>query len=58
MTSSGCWVGGGDMSSKITAEDLWVRSDVIRIVFSLLISSFLGGSIGPPAVRKKVARTP
>jgi hypothetical protein len=34
-----------------------VRSDVIRIAFSLLMSSFLGGPINPQAVREKVART-
>jgi hypothetical protein len=42
----------------LTAEALWVPSDVIRIVFSLLMSSFLGGPISPPAVGEKVARTP
>jgi hypothetical protein len=44
--------------SLLTAKALWVRSDVIRIVFYQLMSSFLGGPIGPPAVREKVARTP
>ncbi len=34
------------------------RSDVIRIVFSLQMSSSLGGLGRPPAVRQKLARTP
>jgi hypothetical protein len=33
-------------------------SDVIRIVFSLLMSPSSGGLRRPPAVRLKVARTP
>jgi hypothetical protein len=63
MTSQWRRGGGGDRCSKVlhgllTAEALWVRSDVIRIIFSLLMSSFIGGPIGPPAVGKKVVRTP
>ncbi len=54
---------GGDRCSKVLGFSrrrpyLCARSDVIRIVFSLLMSSFIGGPIGPPAVGKVAARTP
>jgi len=42
----------------LTAAALSSRSDVIRIVFSLLMSPSLVCWIGPTAVRKKVARVP
>ncbi len=42
----------------LTAAVLSSRSDVIRIVFSLLMSPSLVCWIGPTAVRKKVARVP
>ncbi len=42
----------------LLGEALWVCSNIIRIIFSLLLCSFLGSPIGPPAVREKVARTP
>ena len=44
--------------SLLTAEVLYVRLDVIRIVFSQLMSSSVSGPISPSAVRQKVARTP
>ncbi len=42
----------------LTAAALSSRNDVIRIVFSLLMSPSLVCWIGPTAVRKKVARVP
>jgi hypothetical protein len=42
----------------LTAAAFSSRSDVIRIVFSLLMSPSLVCWIGPTAVRKKVARVP
>ncbi len=42
----------------LTAAALSSRSDVIRIVFSLLMSPSLVCWIGPTVVRKKVARVP
>jgi hypothetical protein len=42
----------------LTAAALSSRSDVIRIVFSLPMSSSLVCRISPTAIRKKVARVP
>ncbi len=52
--------GGGVIEAcrPLTAAALCGRSDVIRTVFSLPMSSSLVCWIGPTAVRKKVARVP
>ncbi len=53
--------GGGRCTEVVLyslVEPYQTRSDVIRIVFSLLMSPSLGGLGRPPAVRWKLAKTP
>ncbi len=60
-TDTYMWVGGRGVMETcrlLTAAALSSRSDVIRIVFALPISSSLVCWIGPTAVRKKVAKVP
>jgi len=62
MTCALYWEGKGESWLKLLSphcrRPYKTCSDVIRIVFSLLMSSSSGGLSRPPAVRLKAARTP
>jgi hypothetical protein len=61
MTYTAAGGGGGGGALNLFSTHWWrpyqTRSDVIRIVFSLLMSPSLGGLGRPPAVRWKLAKT-
>jgi hypothetical protein len=54
--------GGGDRWMMLFSKHWWrpyqTCSYIIRVVFSLIMSSSAGGLSRPPAVRQNLARTP